>query len=84
MTRSGIEATLRALRYSGCFWKRAEFSRVEASSVSVRNMSWMNTCWLSSTFVGLLELRLRGQVRHGGRIIYEGCVYDLGYMVERV
>jgi hypothetical protein len=33
MTRSGIEATFRALRYSGCFWNSVEFSRVEASSV---------------------------------------------------
>lgn len=35
MMRSGMEATLRALRYSGCFWKREEFSMVEASSVSL-------------------------------------------------
>jgi hypothetical protein len=39
----------------------------------------------SSTFVGLLELRLRGQVRHGGSdLIYVGGVYDLGYVIERV
>jgi hypothetical protein len=32
MMRSGMETTLRALRYSGCFSKRELFSRVEASS----------------------------------------------------
>jgi len=31
--RSGMEQTLRALRYSGYFWNRVEFSSVEASSV---------------------------------------------------
>jgi hypothetical protein len=33
MTRSGMDETWRAVLYSGCFWKRLEFSRVEASSV---------------------------------------------------
>jgi len=32
MTRSGIEATLRAVLYSGFFLKSEEFSSVEASS----------------------------------------------------
>jgi hypothetical protein len=32
MTRSGTETTARALRYSGFFWNRVEFSTVEASS----------------------------------------------------
>ena len=32
ITRSGIAATLRAVRYSGFFLKREEFSRVETSS----------------------------------------------------
>lgn len=41
--------------------------------------------WLVSTFVGLLELRLRGQVRHGGcDVIYVGGVYGLRYMIERL
>lgn len=39
--RSGTETTWRALRYSGFFWKRVEFSRVEASSVRE---------WISSAF----------------------------------
>lgn len=43
-----------------------------------------STGWLS-TFVGLLELGLGGQVRHGGRdVIYVGGVYGLGYMTERL
>jgi len=33
MMRSGMAATLRAVRYSGFFSKREEFSRVELSSV---------------------------------------------------
>jgi hypothetical protein len=37
------------------------------------------------TFVGLLELGLGGQVRHGGcDVIYVGGVYALGYMIERL
>lgn len=39
-TRSGMEATLSALRYSGCFWKRVEFSRVDASSVYMLVFFW--------------------------------------------
>jgi len=34
MMRSGIAATFKAVRYSGFFSKREEFSRVELSSVS--------------------------------------------------
>ena len=36
MTRSGMAATLRAVLYSGFFWKREEFSRVETSSIFAR------------------------------------------------
>lgn len=32
MTRSGMAAILRAVLYSGFFWKSDEFSRVETSS----------------------------------------------------
>ena len=35
MIRSGMETTLRAVLYSGFFWKREEFSRVDTSSAGL-------------------------------------------------
>lgn len=43
MTLSGMETILRAVRYSGFFSKRVEFSRVEASSEEVC-VSYLLTC----------------------------------------
>ena len=80
MTRSGMETIFRAVLYSGFFSKRELFSRVETSSVygvvrwdfgrwggeegyfgedgNGRVGEWRRT------FVSLLELGLRGEVRH--------------------
>ena len=72
MTRSGMETICRAVRYSGCFSKREEFSRVEASSGGGGQL--IGAIWVrfniieagagELTLVGLLELGLRGKVRH--------------------
>lgn len=73
MTLSGMETILRAVRYSGFFSKRVEFSRVEASSEEIF-VSRLLTCegaQEGQTIVSLLELRLRWKVRHD---YYCGCL----------
>lgn len=55
MMRSGMAATLRALRYSGCFLKREEFSRVEASSVKLLSASLKN--WVLGAVVMIYPCR---------------------------
>ena len=68
MTRSGMEATLSAVLYSGFFLKREEFSSVEASSVERFSSQFPRPTRRRSspklTFVRLLELWLGWQVRH--------------------
>lgn len=69
MIRSGIEATLSAVRYSGCCWNKELFSRVLASSdqdKSVHSGYSLMTCARRRTVVSLLELGLGGDVGHFG------------------
>ncbi len=77
MMRSGTAAICSAFLYSGFFSNNDEFSRVEVSSsfrhVSIGTMGSFLEALQSSdklgvrTFIRLLELRLRGKVRHIGR-----------------
>jgi len=87
MIRSGIETTLRAVLYSGCFSKRVLCSSVETSSVvCLVSLVWGRRSirrGRGHTFIGLLELGLGGKVGHGcfvrvSRVEEMVCVRSIG------
>jgi len=63
MTRSGMAATWSAVRYSGFFLNKEEFSRVEASSVGLLSVRLsLGRYRRRFTFVSLFELGLGWEI----------------------